>query len=312
MRKKQNRVQFKKPQEAMLNSVERWGDDVDTAVKFALEELKADIEEVEVEILEEPTKGFFGIGAKLAKVRVTKKAKKEEPKEEKQAAKPHVGPIRKEEVTEEELNFDNGGRGKKEPSEKSGNRNRNRNKSRKSTGDSGKKEEKAQEIVVSDEPVIPTPDLESLTDLESHEGLEFLNNIIKEMGLEVDVKGKTDGKDLYFFMEGKDSGTIIGKRGATLDAIQYLTSLVVNKEGNEYIRVVVDAENYRAKREKSLEKLAIRLADKVVKTKRSYKLEPMNPYERKVIHATLQKDARIITRSEGQDPARRVVIELKG
>lgn len=312
MRKKQNRVQFIRPQESVLNAVERWGDDVETAVKFALEELKANIEEVEVEVLEEPTKGFFGIGAKLAKVRVTRKAAKEEPKEEKIKEKTHVGPIRKEEVTEEELKFDNGGRGKREPSEKSGNRNRNRNKSRKPSQDSERKEEKEQEILTSQEPVMPTPDPETLTDLESHEGLEFLKKLINEMGLEVEVTGKTDGKDLYFYMEGKDSGTIIGKRGATLDAIQYLTSLVVNKEGSDYIRVVVDAENYRAKREKSLEKLAMRLADKVVKTKRSYKLEPMNPYERKVIHATLQKDSRIFTRSEGQDPARRVIIELKG
>ena len=114
------------------------------------------------------------------------------------------------------------------------------------------------------------------------------------MGLELDITAK-EGKDvLYVDIQGKDSGTIIGKRGQTLDAIQYLTSLVVNKEQNAYTRVVVDAENYRAKREKTLELL-----------------EPMNPYERKVIHATLQNHPRVTTRSEGQDPYRRVIIELK-
>ena len=104
---------------------------------------------------------------------------------------------------------------------------------------------------------------------------------------------------------------MIGKRGQTLDAIQYLTSLVVNKEKEKYTKVVVDAENYRAKREKTLEALAYRLANKVWKSKRSVKLEPMNPYERKVIHATLQNHPHVTTRSEGEDPYRRVIIELK-
>ena len=131
------------------------------------------------------------------------------------------------------------------------------------------------------------------------------------MGLEVDIAAKEGKKSLYIDINGKDSGTIIGKRGQTLDAIQYLTSLVVNKENEDYTRVVVDAENYRAKREKTLEQLAIRLAGKVARTKRSVRLEPMNPYERKVIHATLQNHPQVMTRSEGQDPYRRVIIELK-
>ena len=126
------------------------------------------------------------------------------------------------------------------------------------------------------------------------------------------ISRRSAGKEtLYIDIQGKDSGTVIGKRGQTLDAIQYLTSLVVNKEQSGYTRVVIDAENYRAKREKTLELLAIRLAKKVGKTKRSIKLEPMNPYERKVIHATLQNHPYVTTRSEGQDPYRRVIIELK-
>ena len=112
-------------------------------------------------------------------------------------------------------------------------------------------------------------------------------------------------------MDGKDSGTIIGKRGQTLDAIQYLTSLVVNKDNEKYQRVVVDAENYREKRERTLEQLANRLADKVIKSRKSVRLEPMNPYERKVIHSTLQSNPKVITRSEGEEPYRRVIIELK-
>lgn len=296
MKKRNNRVQFRPPVEEVIDSIERWGKTIDTAVDLALEELKANRDEVEVEVLEEPSTGFFGIGAKLAKVKVTRKSPTvaEEPKK----AKKDRGPIRKEEVTEEELKFDNGaGRnsGGKPKRDRGGKKPRNE-----------KREEPALE-----EPVMPVVDKESLEELTDHAGLDFLKNLIEKMGLEATVEGRTDGKDLFFFIEGKDTGTIIGKRGVTLDAIQYLTSLVVNKSGEDYIRVVVDAENYRAKREKSLEKLAVRLADKVARTKRSYKLEPMNPYERKVIHATLQKDSRIVTRSEGQDPSRRVIIEVK-
>jgi len=147
--------------------------------------------------------------------------------------------------------------------------------------------------------------------VEDHIALEFLKEVTEQMGLVVEVSAKANEDSVLLNIQGKDSGTIIGKRGQTLDAIQYLTSLVVNKDQDNYVRVVVDAENYRSKREKTLEKLANRLADKVVKTKRSVRLEPMNPYERKVIHATLQNNPRVTTRSEGQDPYRRVIIELK-
>ena len=150
-----------------------------------------------------------------------------------------------------------------------------------------------------------------LSPVEEHIALDFLKEVAEQMGLNVEFSAKANDQSVFVNIQGKESGTIIGKRGQTLDAIQYLTSLVVNKDKDDYVRVVVDAENYRAKREKTLERLAERLADKVVKTKRSVKLEPMNPYERKVIHATLQSNPRVTTRSEGQDPYRRVIIELK-
>ncbi|MBP3815411.1 MAG: protein jag [Firmicutes bacterium] len=306
MKKRQNRMpQRKVSEELVLDSIERWGNDVETAVSLALEALKVGRDEVDVEVLEEPSKGFFGIGAKLARVKVSKKVKEEAPQEQEQLVKkPQRGPIRKEEVTEEEKNsYSNIAKDNKRDSKEG--------RGGKGRGNKKKEEKKNYDEILPEEPIMPVVDIESLQPLEDHEGLSFLKNVAKEMGLDISITGKTDGKDLFFFIEGKDSGTIIGKRGATLDAIQYLTSLVVNKEGKDYIRVVVDAENYRAKREKSLEKLALRLADKVARSKRSYKLEPMNPYERKVIHATLQKDNRIVTRSEGQDPSRRVIIEPK-
>ena len=318
MKKRQNRMPIRRmPEMEVLDSIERWGNDVETAVKLALEELKADIEEVEVEVLEEPSRGFFGIGAKLAKVKVSKKAK-ELPEEEiiEAPKRKERGPIRKEELTEEEKA--SYGNIKKEKESKGNSDRRNKKNHHKDHQKDNKKEnhkDNSEENLTEnkkEEAITPAVDRASLALIEeNNEGLVFLQNISKEMGLDINIEGRTDGKDMFFFIDGKDSGTIIGKRGATLDAIQYLTSLVVNKEGNEYTRVVVDAENYRAKREKSLEKLALRLADKVARTKRSYKLEPMNPYERKVIHATLQNDKRIVTRSEGQDPSRRVIIEVK-
>ena len=133
--------------------------------------------------------------------------------------------------------------------------------------------------------------------------------MFREMGLDVSIKVSTNAECVYVDVDGPDSGTVIGKRGQTLDAIQYLSSLVENKGESGYTRVVIDAEGYRQKREKTLEKLANRLADKAARTGRSVRLEPMNPYERKVIHTALQKRPEVTTKSEGDEPYRRVIIE---
>ena len=265
---------------------EKWGRDVDEAVQLALDDLKVSIDEVNVTVLEEPSRGFFGIGSKLALVRVEKKPKEVEVKPEPVKVEPE--PEIKEEVFE-----------KKQAVEKS------RTKQEKAPKEKKNKKTEVHEAVCQKE---PEEDMEVVTD---HQALTFLKDVVKEMGLEVDVTAKMGKEALYLNIEGKDSGTIIGKRGQTLDAIQYLVSLVVNKDQSKYTRVVIDAENYRAKRERTLEALAYRLANKVWKSKRSVRLEPMNPYERKVIHATLQNHPHVITRSEGEDPYRRVIIELK-
>ena len=271
---------------------EKWGTDVDTAVQLALADLKLTIDEVDVTVLEEPSRGFFGIGSKLALVRVEKK----------KPAKPEPAPAPEKKEKPQQVQPE---KVKSENTEKTERTEAPRNKKERSNKKHNKKER---------EPIAPViekiPD-EELTVCEDHVALKFLEEVTKEMELTLDITAKTGADSLYIDIQGKDSGTIIGKRGQTLDAIQYLTSLVVNKENQNYTRVVVDAENYRAKREKTLEKLALRLAGKVARTKRSIKLEPMNPYERKVIHATLQNHPQVTTRSEGQDPYRRVIIELK-
>lgn len=141
----------------------------------------------------------------------------------------------------------------------------------------------------------------------------FLNDVFAAMNIEVVVNVEYDEKErnMNIDLAGEDMGMLIGKRGQTLDSLQYLVSLVVNKETEEYVRVKVDTENYRERRKATLENLAKNMAHKVKRIRRSVSLEPMNPYERRIIHAALQDDKYVITHSEGDEPYRRVVITPK-
>lgn len=143
--------------------------------------------------------------------------------------------------------------------------------------------------------------------------VEFLNSVFDAMGISVDVETKLneEEKELEVNLTGGEMGILIGKRGQTLDSLQYLVSLVVNKKTDEYLRVKLDTENYRARRKETLETLAKNIAYKVKRTKRSVALEPMNPYERRIIHSALQNDKYVFTRSEGEESFRHVVISLK-
>lgn len=140
----------------------------------------------------------------------------------------------------------------------------------------------------------------------------FLGSVLDNMGVKAEISIKEEDNVIRVSMAGPDMGILIGYRGETLDSLQYLVSLVVNKGGeNEYKRVILDTENYRMKREETLKRLARRIADKVRATGRQVKLEPMNPYERRVIHSALQNDLNVDTFSEGDEPYRRVVVDLK-
>jgi len=205
-----------------VKCVEATGKTVDEAIESALLEMELSIEDVEYQILDEGSKGLFGIfGSKPAKVRVMEK----------------------------------------------------------------------------DTPV--------------RRAKTFLSQLLEKMGVHADITIKEDDNLLNIGLKGKYMGIVIGHRGETLDALQYLTSLVVNKGTDKYKRVIIDTENYRRKREETLVKLAKRLAAKAKKTGRSVVLEPMNPYERRILHATLQNHPYVQTHSEGEDPNRRVVITLK-
>ena len=143
--------------------------------------------------------------------------------------------------------------------------------------------------------------------------IQFLEQVFEAMNMQVSisVSYNEEEKEMNVNLEGEDMGILIGKRGQTLDSLQYLVSLVVNKTSSDYIRVKLDTENYRERRKETLETLAKNIAYKVKRTKHSVSLEPMNPYERRIIHAALQNDKYVVTRSDGEEPFRHVIISLK-
>lgn len=206
----------------MSYSVEKTAKSVQEAISLAIQELNVEESDVDIEILEEGTKGIFGlIGNKMARVRVTLK--------------------------------------------------------------------------------------ETRADIARN----FLEDVFDKMGVDADMDVKEDDESISVTVKGDDIGIIIGRRGETLDSLQYLTSLVVNKGEEGYKRVVIDTENYRKKREDTLVKLANRLAERVIKYKKTITLEPMNPYERRIIHSSLQNSKYVETYSVGDEPNRKVVIVLK-
>lgn len=209
----------------MAYSIEKTGKTVQEAIAAALSELNLSEEDVDIEVIEEGTKGIFGIiGSKVARIKAT---------------------------VREENN--------------------------------------------------------SRCDIAS----DFLYTILNNMEVEADISVSEDDENIVVDINGDDIGIIIGRRGETMDALQYLTSLVVNKGYEDYKRVILNVENYRQKREETLVKLANRLAEKVIKYKKPVTLEPMNPYERRIIHSSLQGHKYVETYSTGEEPKRKVVIALK-
>ena len=239
------------------NSIEKNAKNKQDAIELALKELNASREDVEIEVLDEGSKGFLGIGARDARVRVTL-IKSEEPVNETYVQE-------KEEVAETEVKPV-----KREPKVK-----------KESLGD-------------------PADDAK-----------KFLSDIFNAMDLDVAIDAKMEEQSVSIDLSGENMGIVIGKRGDTLDSLQYLTSLVVNQRSDDYIKVSIDTENYREKRAEALLALSTRLADKVTKTGKKFTLEPMNPYERRIIHSALQNDRFVTTYSEGEEPYRNVVITLK-
>ena len=273
---------------------------------LALKELRISRDEAEIEVLEESSNGFLGIGSKLARVRVT--AKEAEPQTREKATFDDIDAILAglpensaqklpDEVRAEYDKFEAEEREDARAREKARSKEKSRSKSK-----------KRYSLSLEDTMLYEVKKLDPAKD---HPLEKFLRDIAEQMGVDLDFSVKAGDELVFVEITGKDTGTIIGKRGSTLDAVQCLASYVVNKDSDKYIRVILDAENYRAKREKTLVNLANRLAGKVERTGRPTTLEPMNPYERKVIHCTLQHHPSVKTRSEGKDPYRKVIIETK-
>ena len=259
------------------------GKTVDEAMKKAKEELGIVDEETGFEILQMPHRSFFGLKNTPAKVRVY--VVEEEPKEK--PVKPAKEKTYKERPVKE-----------RQPKETEGT---------------------VKERQPKERPVKPSKPVEVITDPQEIKEIEeraivFLKDVFASMDLgEVEITSKYDTTDgcLEVDFEGEDMGILIGKRGQTLDSLQYLTSLVVNKGKSNYIRVKLDTEDYRRRRKETLENLARGIAYKVKKTRKPVVLEPMNPYERRIIHSSLQGNKYVETISEGEEPYRHVVVRLK-
>ena len=323
-----------------MDYLERYGTDVDEAVRLALEELGLREDQVMVTVLEEPAKGFLGMGSKLAKVRVEKIEDAQDVGEDLSQAdalaaaeKPQskaMHDFRRKNRPQTQQGGGQGGQGGSNTGSSEG-RQRPRHDGgggggggqgrggrqqgrhdhdRKGGRDFPRRGGHDIKIDLSGVERVSEP-IENLVPDPESESVKFLSDVLEKMGLNVNVEGFKNDECNYIEVKGQDSRVVIGKRGQTLDALQYLTNLVSNKNTEEYRRVIIDVEGYRSRREKTLEQLAVKLAKKVLTTGRSARLEPMNPYERKVIHATLQNVNGITTSSEGEEPYRRVVIVRK-
>jgi spoIIIJ-associated protein len=299
---------------------EKWGKDVDEAVRLALEDLSLTEDQVMVTVLEEPVKGFLGLGQKLAKVRVERlKIEDEGDEPQPDGNKENIKvahDLRKKNKPQQGGGTEGGGRSRSDSHTRRESGEGRPGREQKPYGDSRPQRnrkpaedyEAFADFDFSDRPSLSEKPAD-LAPAADNDATRFLREIIENMNLDVSIATFQNAECTFLEVDGPDSKTVIGKRGQTLDSIQYLTNLVANKDREEYQRVIIDVEGYRSRREKTLERLAVKLARKVQSSGRSVKLEPMNPYERKVIHSTLQPLEGITTRSEGEEPYRRVVIE---
>ena len=295
-----------------MESIEVSAKTIEDAVLEAAIQLGTTRDKVAYEVITQPTSGFLGIGGRKAVIRAhqksdeeieaKEKADKEMEKllnrvnEKKEAPKPSE-PVKKTEAPKKQ---EKPAETKKPAAPK--------NEAPKAALASAVKEEKKAAAPAS----APKPDKPAVP-VDTAPVEKFLKDVFGAMGMEVTVNITQNPQDreMNITLDGADMGVLIGKRGQTLDSLQYLSSLVVNKNTEDYIRVMVDTENYRERRKATLENLAKNIAQKVKRTRKPVSLEPMNPYERRVIHSALQNDKYVCTHSEGEEPYRRVVVTLK-
>lgn len=261
-----------------MRTIEATGKTIEDAVRSGLVRLGLMEEEVTIEVLAEPKSGFLGFGSKPAKVRLTEKARKNAPiydiEEEERKAAPPAEPKAAEAVPAEDVTAETPEEPVEEPA--------------------AVEAEPAEETFTAEEAAAKAK--------------AFLQDVLRNMGIEVMIEKMIKSDKIILHLHGKNLGILIGKHGQTLDALQYLTNLTTNQGEETRHFIMLDVENYRQRREETLKQLAVRLAGRVKRSGEKVVLEPMNGYERKIIHVALQNEAHVRTESEGQDPYRHVVI----
>lgn len=296
----------------MQKSIEMEGANIDVAIENAMRFLSLDRDSISVEVIQKEKKGFLGIGAQPAKIRATYEVPDQMPAAKapapRAAQRVELEPEVKaavEKKLEEERARDRAERPERPRRERDS----------RPRGERGPRPERGGRPPRREEMVDypPTVVEDNPSPLETR-AREFVDGLLTHMNIEhtIDVV-VCDGEDAVSLeIHGPDMGAVIGRRGDTLDAIQYLTSLVVSRENDRHIRVTIDTEHYRLKRQQSLERLARKTAGRALKYHKALTLEPMNPYERRIIHSALQGFAGVTTYSTGSEPSRRVVIAPEG
>ena len=279
---------------------------LDDAITEASVQLGVTSDRLEYDVIEKGSVGFLGIGMKQA---VIEAWRKEEPEEEKQDIKE----IFSESEILGELKNERPVNEKREKKEKRQRDQKKEDKKKEVKKEEIKEEARAEETTEEAAPVKEEKNKPVEVEPQTVSAVEkFIQDTLGAMNMEVEISSEIDGDGaLCVNMKGEHMGILIGKRGQTLDSLQYLANRVANKHQEGYVRVKLDTENYRARREETLRHLAKNIAHKVKRTRRPVSLEPMNPYERRIIHSALQSDPYVTTHSEGEDPYRKVVVTLK-
>ena len=292
-----------------MSSMEFTGKNAQEAINKGVAELGCDKTDVDIEILEIGSPGLFGLFGKPARVRLTLKNKEDDfgiempviSLDQPAPAKKNAGnqkpaqEKKQEAPKKQKQEKQQPGKKQKEP--------------RKEPEAEKKPAEEVAPVVVEAEPFVETPE-EQLTD-KAKAARKFVSELTEKMGVPAEISVCETEEQIRMILSGEKMSIIIGRRGETLDAVQYLTSLHINRRSEDYTRVSLDTENYRAKREEALRKLAVRMAARCKKSGRRVALEPMNPYERRILHSALQADPDVTTHSEGEEPYRRVIITMK-
>ena len=316
-----------------MKFIESTGKTVKDAIAKGLAELGCDSGDVDIQVIEMGSPGLFGIFGRPAKVRLTmkqsnkdldiempvfsldqpsgkrQKARQDKPKADKPEKKPEGAKAH--EDRPETAKAEKGDKPEKAEAPKA-----RAEKKKREPKPQKPAEQKPAETAETPapapsehEPFVPTPD-DQLSET-AHNARAFLLGLTERMGVPAQIAVAESEEQLKMVLSGENMSILIGRRGETLDALQYLTSLNVNRAREDYLRVSLDTENYRAKREEALRKLAVRMAGRCKKSGRRVALEPMNPYERRILHSALQADPDVTTHSEGEEPYRRVIITLK-